>query len=261
MPATYDRIGSSYARTRRADPGIVDAIAAELALAPTGRYLDLGCGTGNYTAALAARGGVWTAVDVSAVMLNQARGKAQEIDWLQASAASLPLADRAFDGAICTLAIHHFLGLDAPFAEVRRCLRGGCFVIFTGLAEQMRNYWLGHYFPQMMARSIEAMPCEAAILRSLSRAGFDSITVRPFFVTNELQDLFLYSGKHRPELYLDAEVRRNISSFATLAPPGEIEHGLERLAADLCTGTFEAIRTRHKDRRGDYALIVARIGT
>ena len=257
-PALYDRIGSTYASSRCADPAIAQTLARELRLAPTGIYLDLACGTGNYTVALNALGGSWSAVDLSEVMLAQARQKCDTVAWAQSSADALPFSDAVFDGAICTLAVHHFPDLDAPFTEVRRTLRSGSFVVFTGLAEQMRHYWLCHYFPETMARSIEKMPSEAQIRAALSRSGFKSVVVTPFFVTNELEDLFLYSGKHRPDLYLDPAVRANISSFASLAPVEELEDGLVRLAADLHSGAFAAVKARYATGSGDYAYIVAR---
>ena len=260
MPSPYDLIGTTYARSRRADPAISRVLAQLLQLKPTGTYLDVGCGTGNYTLALSALGGAWSAVDVSEVMLAQARSKTDAVAWVQADADCLPFADASFDGAICTLAIHHFDSLDATFAEVRRTLRSGqsgAFVIFTGLAEQMCQYWLCHYFPQMMERSMAKMPTESAIRSALSRAGFKAIAVAPFFVTNGLEDLFLYSGKHRPALYLDAAVRANISSFAQLAPPAELQEGLARLTADIQSGAFAAIQARYANGAGDYAFVTA----
>ena len=170
----------------------------------------------------------------------------------------LPFADDAFDGAICTLAIHHFDSLEAPFAEVYRTLRAGSFVIFTGLAEQMRRYWLWHYFPEMMERATANMPSESLIREALAHAGFKTTTVTPFFVSNDLQDLFLYSGKHRPELYLDAAIRANMSSFARLSSPSEFQSGLERLKADLQSGAFAAVKNRYATEMGDYAVISAR---
>ena len=257
MQPLYDVIGRTYAQSRRADPVIAHTLAEELRLIDSGAYLDLACGTGNYTAALSALGGIWTAIDVSEVMLAQARSKYSAISWVQSKADSLPFSSAIFDGAICTLAIHHFENLDSPFTEVRRTLRSGRFVIFTGLAEQMRNYWLCHYFPQMMTHSIGRMPSEQSVRAALSRSGFKSVTVTPFFVTNELQDLFLYSGKHRPTLYLDGALRANISSFANLASEEELYEGLSRLAADLQSGAFASIRNSYKTEEGDYAYIVA----
>ena len=49
----YDRIGAGYDRTRRADSYIVERIAGHLSLQDNGMYLDVACGTGNYTGALA----------------------------------------------------------------------------------------------------------------------------------------------------------------------------------------------------------------
>lgn len=109
-----------------------------------------------------------------------------------------------------------------------------------------------------MTRSIEKMPSESQIRAALSRVGFKSVTLTPFFVTNELQDLFLYSGKHRPYLYLDPSVRANISSFASLAPAGEIEEGLARLTADLQSGAFASVEAHYATEVGDYAYITAR---
>jgi ubiquinone/menaquinone biosynthesis C-methylase UbiE len=258
--ALYDHIGSTYAGSRRADPVIAACLARELRLTADGAYLDVACGTGNYTQALSRQGGAWTGVDVSAVMLAQARQKSGHMVWVQASADALPFPDACFDGALCTLGIHHFSGLDRPFAQVRRTLRTGAFVIFTGLAEQMRAYWLCHYFPQMMARSIAKMPTQAQIRQALSRAGFASVNFTPFMVTNSLQDLFLYSGKHRPQLYLDDAIRSNISSFAQLTSTTELADGLDRLRHDLQTGAFSSVQARYEDSLGDYAVVTAELG-
>lgn len=258
MPPLYDSLGTTYARTRCADSAIVEALAREMHLTAAGAYLDLACGTGNYKVALSALGGVWSGVDASEVMLAQARGKSSSIAWRLASADSLPFSSATFDGAICTLAIHHFPALEPSFTEVRRTLRSGSFVIFTGLAEQMRHYWLCHYFPEMMARSIEKMPSESMIRRALSLAGFKSTAVAPFFVTHELQDQFLYSGKHRPELYLNSAVRANISSFASLAATAEVQEGLAQLTADLQSGAFASVKARYVTELGDYAYVTAR---
>ena len=259
MQPLHDLIGSTYAASRRADPAIVQELCRKISLEPSGAYLDLGCGTGNYTVALSSLGGAWSAIDASEIMLAQAAQKSPCIDWIQSSAERLPFADGSFDGAICTLAIHHFPELESPFAEVRRTLRSGRFVIFTGLAEQMHHYWLCHYFPEMMARAIRKMPSEAAIREALVRSGFTSVDTTPFHVTNELQDLFLFSGKHRPAQYLDSAVRANISSFASLAPAAELHHGLLQLEADLQSGAFALVKERYAFKAGDYAYITALI--
>lgn len=49
----YDAIGRAYMRTRRADPRLVDAVWAALALPAHASVMDVGAGTGNYGRALA----------------------------------------------------------------------------------------------------------------------------------------------------------------------------------------------------------------
>ena len=72
-------------------------------------------------------------------------------------------------------------------------------------------------------------------------------------------DLFLYSGKHQPHLYLDERVRANISSFANLADPDELGAGVERLKQDLARGRFEQATAEYEDVGGDYLFIAAQV--
>lgn len=109
MRAVHDSIGTTYARSRRADLALVRSLAENLQLSSSGTYLDLACGTGNYTVALSSLGGIWSAADVSGTMLAQARAGSDAIAWVQAEADRLPFARSAFDGVICTLAIQEYL--------------------------------------------------------------------------------------------------------------------------------------------------------
>lgn len=259
MTALYDVIGAEYPSTRRADPEIVDSLNGFLQLSNTRSFLDIGCGTGNYTRALAARGGAWTGLDASKIMLDQAKLEPSSVNWVLGDANRLPFADAAFDGVVSTLAIHHFPDLYQPFSEVRRVMSGGAFVLFTAFAEQLRDYWLCHYFPTMLERSVRMMPSRHVVTAALRSVGFRSINVVPFTVGERLQDLFLYSGKLRPQLYLDAQVRANISSFATLCDPSELTSGTQALASDLKTGTFANVASKYQSRNGDYAFVIAQI--
>ena len=57
MDARYDTIGVGYDATRRADPYIAGRLAHHLAIGAESTYLDVACGSGNYTVALAGLGG------------------------------------------------------------------------------------------------------------------------------------------------------------------------------------------------------------
>jgi ubiquinone/menaquinone biosynthesis C-methylase UbiE len=257
MTALYDRIGSGYDGTRCADPRIVARLAALLGHVAGGRALDLACGTGNYTAALAARGGRWTGVDASERMLGAARGRSPEIDWRRAEAGALPFPDTTFDGALCTLAVHHFPDRTAAFREVRRVLDGGPFVLFVCDVERTRRFWLREYFPRMFARIEAKEPSEAEMVRELETAGFRELDAEPWFVPTDLTDHVLYCGKERPELYFDPAIRAGISSFADLSDEDEVESGLERLRADIESGHIDEVMAASPTPAGDYLFMRA----
>ncbi|MFN0134702.1 MAG: class I SAM-dependent methyltransferase [Phycisphaerae bacterium] len=253
----YNVIGRTYDATRRADPGITERLAALLEATPGSRIVDIACGTGNYTCALAQRGLTLTGIDCSEVMLSAAREKSTEIAWHVGAVEQLPFADATFDCATCTLAIHHFTDRPAAFREVRRVLRDGRLVIFTSSPQQMRRYWLNHYFPIALQRSIEKMPDLADVRRALLAAGFAIVTTEPFAVTPELCDHFLYSAKHDPQRYLDPDFRRGISTFQSLIDAEELDQGCAALAEDLRCGRFDAIAQRYAHDRGDYTFVAA----
>jgi ubiquinone/menaquinone biosynthesis C-methylase UbiE len=255
----YDKIGATYDATRRAEPGIVDILVELLNLRTGGRVLDIGCGTGNYTTALQARGLAGLGLDRSGLMLRTADAKSGDLMLVGADAAALPFADESFAGAICTLAIHHFQDLEASFAEAARILHNGRLVILTQLPEQIMRYWLRAYFPRMIERSADQMPDWGTIEISLRRAGFRTWTQRLCWMPEQPVDLFLYSGKHQPHLYLDERVRANISSFANLANRDELGAGLERLKQDLARGRFEQATSEYEDVGGDYLFIAAQV--
>jgi hypothetical protein len=101
------------------------------------------------------------------------------------------------------------------------------------------------------------MPKHERIVRNLKRAGFRYVFAEKYEVTSQLQDLFLYSGKHRPEIYLDPQVRNGISTFANFADCSEIEDGCQRLRKDIQSGWIEEVMTAYNHDGGDYLFVVA----
>jgi ubiquinone/menaquinone biosynthesis C-methylase UbiE len=132
--AVYEQIGKGYDLTRSADPDIANRLAVQLQIKSDYSYLDVGCGTGNYTLALAKHGGIWHGVDQSKQMIDTAINKSHAVAWKVAEVEALPYADESFSGVLCTLAIHHFAALIPAFKEIYRVLLSGRFVFFSALA-------------------------------------------------------------------------------------------------------------------------------
>ena len=260
MNAIYNSIGDEYDVTRKADPGILSTLADIIRISHDGQYLDVACGTGNYTAALAAMAGRWEAIDQSEVMLAAAQAKSEHVSWHLMDATKIQFTSNSFDGAVCTLAIHHFPDIYYPFSNIARVLKPGArFAIFTAFPSQMRRYWLCYYFPRMMERACEQMPDEEQVIKALNQAGLILDEIRSFEIKPELEDFFLYSGKQRPEMYLSQSVRSGISSFRNgFCSTEELLSGLASLEKDIKSGDISSVISRYANQEGDYSFVVAR---
>lgn len=76
-------------------------------------------------------------------------------------------------------------------------------------------------------------------------------------MTNDLKDLFLQSGKYRPEIYLNPVVRAGISSFAKLCTSEELKSGVEKLERDIESGEINKIIKNYESSLGDYLFVIA----
>jgi len=90
-----------------------------------GTVLDAACGTGRYSARLAARGHHVIGVDQSDAMLAIARRKLPQATFCRGDLRSLPVDDDSVDAVVCALALVHLSDLSAALAEFRRVLRPG----------------------------------------------------------------------------------------------------------------------------------------
>jgi len=115
---------------------------------------DLGCGTGETTAALAPFVAHTIAVDRSGEMLQAARRRLRGmsgVDVRRGELEALPIADRELDAAIMLLVLHHAPDPAAVLGEAARTLKpGGRFVLCDMLPheheeykQQMGHVWLG----------------------------------------------------------------------------------------------------------------------
>ena len=173
MKPKYNTIGHNYNQTRKADPYLTERLFYHLNPRKSGLYLDIGCGTGNYTDTLQRKGFDFIGIDPSPKMLEQARSKNQKIDWRIGTAEDTGLSEHSVDGIIGSLTIHHWTDLNLAFQELFRLMKpGGNLVIFTASPDQMSGYWLNHYFPKMLQDSIDQMPDIEKVKGAMTNAGF-----------------------------------------------------------------------------------------
>ena len=253
----YDRIGTGYDSTRSADDHILERIVTLLGPVQKGHYLDIGCGTGNYTAQLHGMGYSITGIDPSVAMVDMARKKYPKIPWRLGTAASLDMPPESVRGILAILTLHHWPYLEAAFRALDiHLVPGGKMVIFTSDPLQMAGYWLNHYFPDMMQRSMEQMPSLEQVQRALSNTSLELQSTENYTIRPDLRDFFLYCGKHRPERYLEPRIRKGISSFADLAHASEVAHGLTQLEKDIKSGQIGQVMQTYANSYGDYKFIV-----
>jgi SAM-dependent methyltransferase len=137
----WDRVAAAYATSpiHAAGPDLAWLVET-LDLTQADRVLDLGCGAGHAGFAVAAAGGIVTAVDTSERMLETARLLADErglrsYTAVRADVSALPFADSTFDGVISRYSAHHWPDIAAALAEAARVLTtGGCIVVIDTMA-------------------------------------------------------------------------------------------------------------------------------
>lgn len=259
MQEKYDTIGTNYNTTRKADPYLFSRLHTLLYPSPKETYLDIGCGTGNYTSAFAKKGYRFIGIDPSVEMLEKAEKQNKTVTWRIGKAENIELSEKSVDGIIASLTLHHWQDLNQGFSELNRVLKpNGKIIIFTSTPNQMKGYWLNHYFPKMLVDSTIQMPSYAQIESNLKANGLYIESTEKYSIQPDLQDLFLYSGKHNPSIYLDSRVRHGISSFSSLANTKEVTQGLSILKKDIASGKINDVISRYKNTEGDYLFIIIR---
>jgi ArsR family transcriptional regulator len=135
---------------------------------------DLGCGTGQVTAALAPFVARVIAVDGSAAMLQAAKRRlhgAANIELRRGDLEALPIDDARLDAATLMLVLHHVPEPERALAEVARVVKpGGRVMIVDMLPHERENYrqQMGHVW---LGFSDEHMR------RLLTGSGFEDIRI------------------------------------------------------------------------------------
>jgi Methyltransferase domain len=218
----YDRIGATYAVTRRTEPRIATQVWAALGDART--VLNVGAGTGSYEPT----DRQVTAVEPSAVM--RAQRPAGAARCVAATAENLPFDDQSFDAAMAFATVHHWQDPVVGLREMQRVARR--IVVFTcDTSDQSwrRRFWLTReYLPEVAATRV-------GLATELARAI--GARMEPVLIPWDCADGFFEAYWRRPEAYLDERVRRGISVWASVGPEAE-QRAVRSLRDDLASGRW-----------------------
>jgi demethylmenaquinone methyltransferase / 2-methoxy-6-polyprenyl-1,4-benzoquinol methylase len=125
----FDRIAPVYDLMNRLMTAGLDRgwrrLTARAVVASGDRVLDACCGTGELALAARAEGGRVTGLDFSQRMLERARRKTDEVEWVQGDLLALPFGDETFDACTVGFGLRNVEDLDRALGELHRVLRPG----------------------------------------------------------------------------------------------------------------------------------------
>jgi demethylmenaquinone methyltransferase/2-methoxy-6-polyprenyl-1,4-benzoquinol methylase len=199
----FDRIAPVYDAMNRVMTAGLDrrwrAVTVRETVRPGDRVLDACCGTGDLAlAARAAGAGHVVGVDFSERMLECARRKAPELEWLRSDVLTLPFEDCSFDAAVVGFGVRNVEDLEASLRELRRVLstggRLGILEITTprGPLAPFYRVWFDRVVPLLgrllpggdaytyLPASVRRFPGPEELAELLGGCGFEQVRFRLF---------------------------------------------------------------------------------
>jgi demethylmenaquinone methyltransferase/2-methoxy-6-polyprenyl-1,4-benzoquinol methylase len=163
------------------------------------RVLDACCGTGDLAIAARKAGAAGVVgADFSKRMLERARRKAPELEWVSADVLALPFDDASFDSVVVGFGVRNVEDLEAALRELRRVLRAGgrlgILEITTprGLLRPFYRLWFDRIVPLLgrllpggdaytyLPASVRRFPGPEELAELLGTCGFEGVRFRLF---------------------------------------------------------------------------------
>jgi demethylmenaquinone methyltransferase/2-methoxy-6-polyprenyl-1,4-benzoquinol methylase len=198
----FDRIAPVYDVMNRVMTAGLDRrwrrITVEEAVRAGDRTLDACCGTGDLAVAARRRGADVVGLDFSGRMLERAKRKAPEVEFVQGDMLALPFDDASFDSATVGFGVRNVEDLEAGLRELRRVLRpGGRLGILeittpSGILAPFYRVWFDRVVPLLgrvlpggdaytyLPASVRRFPVPEELVALLERHGFAAVRYRTF---------------------------------------------------------------------------------
>lgn len=197
VEAMFDRISPVYDPMNRLMTAGLDRrwrrLAVRAVVRSGDRVLDACCGTGDLALEAQRAGGRVTGLDFSERMLERARRKSADVDWVHGDVLALPFPDGSFDAATVGFGIRNVEDLEAGLRELARVLRPGgrlaCLEITRprGALRPFFSLWFDGLVPlagkalpggaaySYLPASVRRFPGPEDLGEALRRAGFGEI--------------------------------------------------------------------------------------
>lgn len=178
VAASFSRAARSYDAAADLQRDVGHHLLALLPALDVERWLDLGCGTGYFTRALAQRfGTAGVGLDLAEGMLRHARPNGGAQHWVCADAERLPVAAASTDLVFSSLALQWCGDFDAVLRGTRHALRTGGVLAFSSLSagtlSELQSSWqrVDGFVHVNRFRPFEAYQ------RSCARTGWQTVTL------------------------------------------------------------------------------------
>jgi demethylmenaquinone methyltransferase / 2-methoxy-6-polyprenyl-1,4-benzoquinol methylase len=193
----FDRISPVYDAMNRVMTVGLDQrwrrLTARAVVRPGDRVLDACCGTGDLALAARDAGGDVVGLDFSPAMLERARAKASDVEWVEGDVTALPFQDGSFDAVTVGFGIRNVPDLEAGLGELARVLRPGgrlgCLEITQpqGVLRPFFRLWFDGVVPLMgrvlpggaaysyLPASVRRFPGPVELGAAMERAGFEQV--------------------------------------------------------------------------------------
>jgi len=142
--------------------------------------LDLGCGTGRFSEALAVHfDSEVIGIDPSQKMLEQAQRKLRDrrVRYQSGCGEAIPLPNDSVDLIFMSMSFHHFTDQKLAARECRRVLRDGAAAILrTGIRERIPSYPYVEFFSESVPIMEACLPTGTFVREVFESAGFSTVS-------------------------------------------------------------------------------------
>ncbi|MBR3543194.1 MAG: methyltransferase domain-containing protein [Treponema sp.] len=196
--------------------------------------LDLACGTGNYLLGqkkhYEGKNIRWIGIDLSTEMLDVAKSKNLEAEFINASAESFDLEEGSVDLVVCNFAFHHFEDKKKCLSKIYAALKKGGVLKFRNVEpECMKEWWVYKYCPETYCEDMFRFWPKDLMIYELKKNNFVNISAKreyyeKFKPMNELLENYKRRDTSQLAMIGDEYYNKGLSRVTQEASQGESEY-------------------------------------